>query len=460
MLVDNYYENIILGSDYISCLMALIRKKREKSILFVEDHFVKNLEPWNNFLGPLEITTLKNAGKHYQVQGLQDIESFISPYGCLYLLDDRRVLLGGSIEDNIRELQRKLGLFKKVKLNGSSSIEAEYSQFIKSLGHEVFYFSNFLNLNESLFASAPESLQQIHAELIELLQGRQGSQKKLIAQQLLMSVQIHAQPYMSDSFDSMRLWWLSLRLIMPLFKLNHLELYKILKSEYLEISGHFKSTSIDEWLFVQNKFKAICLSSLEGMVKSNQVIMAGNSNIALPFKLANKYRELHGVSFMLEYPANAFEINNSCLIVYTSNEKMGTDAPFILLDVQDAKNILCSFAAPTKKGSKDEFYLTQAKDEILSCILKIFPRVEKDVILYCLKENGRYGHWVERFTHKGKSYFQGLFGGKQREPMSLCLLENDKPVDGLSYWGSQRVVHHGLLDYLLEFRQQDEHKLK
>jgi hypothetical protein len=450
MLIDSYYKNLIIGSDYLALILANIELGRNESLLYLNDDAVTMLAPWNQYISLIEVKSLELLGKHYEITPLVNIRDFIRPIKLHLLQDSLQIILGLDVNSNLLELKRKMGLLQGQSLDNISMM-AELEVFASQLVSEVFYFSNIHNLNAELFNKSPEFLKNLYNEISKILD---IAQPRNSTRQLLYQIQCLSQWRLSPTYKPLQLWWLCSKIVAPHYLIDTNRLNQALYDFYKRKNGQYKKTSINQWIFEQNKFKAVELNTLEAVIRSDRVMYVGQCSDREPFEikqqLNNRY---YALKFKIDYPSEIFDLFKESLILKANTYTVGTENPFCIVEYISAKELHFSYVTEAKPASKHDFYIEAAKEYIINFFRTHLAHIDEQTLAYCIHYMYRYSFWAETTNHAQALYDQSIFTSNTAKPTKLVEKITQKPIKAISYWGPQKIRYYGLLDYFVEIRQ-------
>jgi hypothetical protein len=455
LLNRNQFDQVVIGGDYLSIIISNILLARGKDTLLVFDESFKEQGAWTRFISDLELNTLQHAGHFYGLHSLINIQDYVENMSLDFCLDHLRIRLGRSVAENIHELLRKLPI--KISDLDLSNVDEEYADYIKRLSRDIFQFGDIYRLGEQIFVDAPLFIKKIVNEIVSILnESAKDSFEVSIIRQTLFLNQTTYQSFINDGHSLLTVWWSLVSLIGRNYQLDRMRLEFQLETEFKQRGGIIHKSSVKDWMIHNGQVQAFCLESYEGVIRPQKIIYASSLNLNCPFELNIKTRKYQSLKYHFKYPVDQFASNLQSIILSSSLKSLGTDYPCVIVAPQNESELYIWAIIPLRQGGKENFYQREAERVIYDHLKVIFPKLDESVFTYCTKFINSEWFWTEKFNYKGDLLVQPILGSKLKDAIHLVQIDSGKRLSAISYWGPERIHYRGMIDYLMEFRQQSE----
>ncbi len=456
MLNRNQYGHVVVGGDYLSIIISNILVTRGKDTLLVYDDSFKEQGPWTRFISDLELNVLKHMGDFYGLKTLLEVDKYASPISLDFCLDHLKIRLGRSVAENIHELLRKLPI--KINDLDLSNVDEEYIQYIRLVSRDIFQFGDIYRLDEQIFQAAPVFLKKIVDAIVNILNNSsKDSFEVAIIRQALFLNQTLFQSFINDSHSVLTIWWSLVSIIGRNFELDRTLLSTELENEFRNRGGIIHKSSIKDWMIYNDQVQAFCLNSYDGVIRPDKIIYASTINLNCPFELNIKTRKYLSLKYHFKYPVEQFTSNLKSIILSSSLKSLGTDYPCVIVSPINPSELYLWVIIPFRNGGKESFYQAEAERVLFAHLKIIFPKLDDSVFSYCTKYVGSEWFWTEKFNYQGDLLVKPLAGKKLKDSIYLAQIDSGNKLKDIYYWGPERIHYRGLVDYLMEFRQQSSY---
>ena len=391
-------EKLVVGNSYLSYMMLFKNLKKGFSGILVDDDRIGYGSFYLKILGELEKEFITEWGKTENIEPLQNIKKYLKTEAIVFIVDNKRVRLGGEPYSNLLELSRKFGNFVySDSVNNTldeDNFNLEFYDFCNELGI-------YLNKNSSMKLSqimvfCPSSIKQAFKNFKERFNSIVFQKKNFQHFDDIFYSLVKAYFHGVFSFTSKEeeLFHLFLTIISPHYILDENSLNKDLEQVFLEKGGIYKKANIKEWTFDKKFPWAVELDSYEGIIRPKEVYFFAG--------LLNNYNfELGPLKEVYVNLNLLFKIDDTIIselvgekIIYSNAEKLGTDTIFWVAEIYE-NDLKVNIFIKKEKCTKIEFVLEEVKNEFLrefysivnigiSETIEVEASFGKDVVLNCL----------------------------------------------------------------------------
>lgn len=459
-MINQYYDNIIVGKSYISTLTSLIKLINGESVLQVEDSRVNLSGGWVQTIGLLERHFMFLIGSKYQISPLLNFNEYLTYSETVYWLDNRQIVLGNSFSRNMKELCRKLPelfgqeCFDALNNLSEEEINKQMETYCMEVSEYAFKYLNFQNFDEKLFIDKmPMLLKSFYNGLTQAFQKDADEFVQMSLRKLMFVLQVVGQTFFTNGLSKFEIISLLISAISSRHRIDTDRLNHDLKSHFKSRGGHTCSSDISEWQFYQNSLENILLSSYHGLVGTNNTYLFGSIDDRFPFYLDTKdFRTFSNLFIKIIYPEEIFKEYKGTYLTFCSSEKLGTDFPLWQARFDESNKVLIKYLYPKRSGSKPEFFFNKASLDIFEAFSKIFPSISLDKFNFYIEMNEGDDLWLEKF--KGDTQFrrQLVFRSPDRSDFKLKDSEHHRSLKKIEFWGPQKSKPLGFFSYLMELK--------
>jgi len=446
-LLKKDFHTAIVGSNYLSLILAIDLIKNGKDVLVLDDDRMDLGELFGTDLGLLELMFLKSWGQERHIDALINIEDLISERPYTILGDNSWLSLGHRPSENVYEFSRRFAL-------PLSSLDDDFDQnwiqFVSKVSQAYFRYGGFQQITpDKLMVYAPPSIKELYEQFkIFIATPRDWSSESLLS--TLMSYYSKRIDVLSDEGD---IFFFFVALFSPRYLLKQDVLVEQLLTAYKELDGYFKQTRMREWLFHKQKPWSIELASYEGIIHPKQLTFIGAFPTGMPLglnPLVDHYVILEATS---PVEAQYTSLKSYGLMIVTSEKSIGTESPFWFIEYQDNK-IVVRLLYPASKGMKLEFLKAESLRRLSKKLPLIDPRLQDEVFDWSLNLTS------EVFVHV-KSVKSSTVN--THSMLKLGLFDSSSPgitqkLKNVDYFGPFRAPKMGLFSSMVDLTIETQFK--
>src|SRR5690606_13884266 len=294
-MLKNRYDEIIIGLGLSSLLRGIISLKRGRTTLLVDDkRFNVNSYP-GHYLSELEVGAITRLGKKYQIPELIEIRKFLNPGDINLILGDRRVKLGRSPLENIKELLRKFP-----ELLSETQVQELYNENEKEF--DDFFLEELHRFEHLSYEGAsrgkaykfdlqgPEWFKALLQNFKQEINRPYESSKNLKFSSLLQALSVSSEEKLKSTLSLDEIPFYFLRCFSPLYRLQDFFLGIQLKRRLSLLGGDVKESQVQYWQLHDKKFENILLASFEGVISGERVLFFSHLPNDVPFSVKSPYR--------------------------------------------------------------------------------------------------------------------------------------------------------------------------
>lgn len=437
-MLKNRYQEIIIGVGLLSLIRGIISLKRNQSVLLIDDkRFQVDSYP-GLYLSELEIRSLIRLGQNYEIPELVDLRQFLVEADMDLVTDKKRLHLGRSPLDNIKELLRKFPeLLDEIDLDQVYGVDSdEFNQeFFQELNRfELQCFETRTRpKGQSFDLRGPKWLRTIYSRFGEYLNQEYQESKTLKFAGLLHLLGISSEDRLKIGLSPSELPFYFFRSLSPLYRLNDFFLATQLKRRLSILGGDYKESSVQFWQIHESKFENLLLASFEGVISGDRVLFFSHLPEDVPFRLDSPFRFFRKTKVVPQKrPMAPFPPTKLSYI--TDSDLLGSDRPYRVL-AQGTNFSFYHWPYPELPGSKPSFYEKELNKSFKQDEANL-PFTHGDVIPSSLE-----GTTLDfRSVKPSRKRHQAVL-----ERLPLKILEKNQSIQGFEYWGPFRYQALGFL---------------
>lgn len=437
-MLKNRYQEILVGVGLMSLVRGIVSLKRNRTTLLIDDKRFSTESYPGLYLSELEIRSLLRTGKKYEVPELQDLRQFLTPATLELVTEERRLRLGLSPLENLKELLRKFP-----ELIEASDLDQVYAEpeetFQKYFLEELARYEN-----QSFEASmrpkgyhfdlqGPKWLKTVYSRFGELLNKEYDVSKNLKFKGLLHLLGLSAEEKLKTRLLPEEIPYYFFRTLSPLFRLQDFFLTTQLKRRLVLLGGDYKESSIQFWQMHENKFENLLLASFEGVISGERVLFFSHLPEEVPFGIKSPFHLLRKAQ-VNPVKRNTTPFPPTSLTFVTNTSLMGSERPYRVL-AKGHDLAYYHWPYPELPGSKPEFYqksLMESFEEDSHLLPFDKGAVEAN-------HSGSVTLDLRPLRIERKSEAPIL----SRLPLEIA--QGEKVIQGFEYWGPFRYRSLGLL---------------
>lgn len=405
-MLSKNVDHAVVGHNFFAYFFSHLLLERKQSVMLLDDERFNFGDFYTETLTEFDQTLLKKIGEIYKIESFINIENYLTKKEHFFFLGKKRVLLGGSFLDNLRELKRKFPEF----FNSSHDLESEtYEQecldYLNKAAQRIFDDSNW-NSKRPFDLTSNVALVKNFRSLNSLLQGQslEFRQKNELFTLVNMTRGFY-QGILSTRGTEAELFHAFVCLLSPLYELDHERLKNNLKEEFEKRGGEFKKLNLGEFKLQSGAMQSFMLESFEGHIKAKKMSFIGGSIRDLPLIIKVPGKKFSCLKAKVLYQnvdkdyLNKFFIGQN--ILFSSVLKVGTDRPFWFGSFLE-DHFEVTFIVAEKSGTKETFFHGPLESLINEDFGFIYPELEGSLKLQDLRFS--HDHLIEdrQFKFSGK----------------------------------------------------------
>jgi hypothetical protein len=437
-MLKNRYEEILVGLNLMSLVRGLISRRRNRSVLLIDDHrFAGDSYPLS-FLSEMEVLALLRLGKKYDIPELNELRKFLIPASLSLITSEVRFEQGVNPLQNLRELLRKYP-----ELIDPSDLDLVFAERPEDFNQ---YFKSELQRFESLCSESsprpkahhfdlqgPKWFKNIYLKLSELLNREYSESKNLKYSGLLQLLGVAAEERLKTRLAPEEIPFYFFRLLSPVYRLQDFFISTQLKRRLLLLGGDFKESDVQYWQIHNYKFENLLLASFEGVISGERVLFFSHLPEEVPFKIESPF-PLYRKNQVTPLRQNQVPFPPSHLTLIANCPLLGSERPYRALAAA-AELDFYHWPYPDLPGSKAEFY---DKESLLT--------FEQDAADLPFEKRESFCTGINTVTMDMR---QNRETRKQPIPvltaLPLQIVQNDHKIQGFEYWGIFRYRSLGIL---------------
>lgn len=441
------FHTAIVGSNYLSLILAIDLMKNGKDVLVLDDDRMELGELFGTDIGLLELMFLKSWGQERKIEPLSNIDQLIVAKPFTVLGDHTWLSLGNRPQENVYEFSRRFAL-------PLTSVDEEFDQnwlqFVSKVAQAYFRYGGFQQITpDKLLVYAPPSIK----ELFEQFKLFMATPRDWPCESLLSTLMSYFSKRIDILSDDGDIFFLFVALFSPRYLLKQDLLVEQLLATYKELNGYFKQTRMREWLFHKQKPWSIELASYEGIIHPKQLTFIGSLPKGMPLGLNPLVDHYVIIEASSPLDSRFSALQKYGLMIMTSEKSLGTESPFWFVEFQESK-MLVRLLFPSSKGMKLEFLKTEALKRLSKKLPLIDPRLQDEVFEWDLKLTS------EVFVHVPKLRSSNV---NTHSLLKLGLFDSSSPgVDqklrNVDYFGPFRAPKMGLFSSMVDLTIETQFK--
>ena len=457
-MLDRNFDQVIIGKSGYSVLLGLQLLKCDRRTLILDDQRVGYGNFYQDFISRVTVQTLKNWGEDLAVEPLLNLDDYLRPSTYIFHIDKPaqarcQIRLGDRPSANMLELERKLGHPKHQRVPAGKTFDDELNAGFKLLGDRFYRARSLKNFDLKFFlASLPSELVDWATPIVASCQARKELDFSNPWDTFFYVAQAVFHNKFSLNFSTLELWHLLIEVLSPRYEIDTPKLETDLMAVYRQRGGQFKRAQVSEWMFYKSRPWSIELSSYEGIIHPQELILMGSPTLeptGLEIDIGQDVA-LYG-SVSLEYGTNLASLSDDNITHFLFSEQdVGTDLGLWCLRRQGAGEFSIAVALRQREGAKIEFMMeplmTQAKVRLQQHFPLLLPKLSFKRVV------AQNEVWIDEHFYRPPFYrTQSL------ESSEVLIRQVSDPstieyVDKVSYFGPIRRDRFGLVSSLLEIK--------
>lgn len=309
-MLNKYYDNTLIGRNFISLTYGLEALRSKNKVILIDDGQTTYGDFFRKNLLHVDLEFLQLWGADHGVRSLEDISSSVTISPTRFVIDGLYLALGGRPFENWRELIRKLPHFFG-GTDQSYPVETFLDEGKKQSIDDSFYFLGrklcqvYFQYQSPDSFSVDELLEHVDVEISKSFYRFKAAWKKLESSHSKESLFWRKFIYMTRGMNhrildryinEKDLFHLYLALLSPHYLLDEKKLTESLLATFIQRGGHFKKTTIRQWMFEKGRPWCLELASFEGLIHPQKITFFGSELSHLPVRFSTHRLRYNGVS--------------------------------------------------------------------------------------------------------------------------------------------------------------------
>ncbi len=391
-MLSKNIDHAVVGHNFFAYLYSSLLLRRGLSVMLLDDERFNYGDFYTETITELDLLNLKSFGENLDINCFKNIENYLTRKEHFFFLSKRRVLLGASPKENLKELARKFPeFFLDLEKKYGDKINESFRQGLVKCTDAVFSDKKWSG-KKPFHPYFDEVILDIANTLTEMLaHDHLEFREKNYLFTLINMVRGFHQGILSSRGNKNEIFHTILCLLSPLYELDHDRLKNDLQEYFKKSGGEFKKLNFNELKFQSGSLQSFKLESFEGHIKAKKMSFVGGSGRELPLDVipdGKIFSCLKGkVSISFKNPENQkriFDYFKSTNILFSSTHKVGTDRPFWFGAFHE-DHFDVTFIVSFRMGSKEDFFSDQLEDLINEDFNFIYPEIDGVLKLSDLK---------------------------------------------------------------------------
>lgn len=449
-MLQKNFSKAIVGRSYLSFIYGIELLRHKHSVLLLDDERLQFGDLFNHGVTLLDLEFLKTWGADRQIDCLQNVERFLQQRPYTLVWNQKRIRLGGSIWDNLRELYRKIpelfpfeAFLVKADEGLAEEFQTEFGLLTSRLGTTGFRFKGLENTSlEFLLGQCPSRVKDAF-----LLFKKAVRKEKDLSWQFLYFARAPFHKRLASCTSDVELFHFFICLLSPHYILEDKELIKELSQIFVAKGGHFKETKVREWKFYKGMPWSIELASFEGIIHPQKISFIGSWPQGLPLKVKHGQKRFQSIHFYSKCNDSRLDSLEGSWIIWASPEGLGTDLPLWRLEVKEGA-IKGQYLYREKPGSKLPFYQELLQQKLFQGLNDWLPGLTENL------SHVEYRPGREVYLDQSNSYRSNPLPRLKEVKLydfSSPFLKNR--LKNVSYFGPLKGSPLGLYGQLLELKE-------
>lgn len=458
MMLNNKYDAVLIGKNYISYLLGLILQDQGQMVLLIDDPKVGYGENWSLHIGEVEKRFLKTWGEVYQLNPLINIENYLRVCPTILFFEKKIFQFGESPASSMRELMRKVPeLFDydpQFFLNSEQECKQfndNFDLFCDRVSEISFKFRSTQNFDNSIFENANWDLfRKLRTKFVQnFKKGNidEGS-INLLHRALVSAGQSLFQSKLANAATDFELSYLLLSLLSPRYMIDHKKLNSDLKNLFIANGGHLKKTTVQDWQIEKGRPVNILLESFEGVIHPNEVFLMGGTESSFPFTFRSKWESCSCLDFKFKIDPAYTQFFAGKQLIYSERSRLGTDFPYWYGRFSEQGQVVIKMIFPQVKGGKSTFYQPKMVSLVRQDLKKIFPELDTDHLIRSIEVSQGTDQWI-RLGNQGTILENGSKYFSLRERFAPDV---GQKVSSVRYWGPLRAPTLGMFSFYMDLK--------
>ncbi|GEM_PF-6914713 len=417
MNIDNSVDVLQIGSNLLSQVVGLQLLQHKKRILIIDDVRASYGDWYLQYLSEIEVILLRDLGKRLDVTPLREIDNFLKQTSIVFSADGKMVRLGGTYDDNYRELSRKFpALFTAVCFKDHRSVKTFFDEIraVSTVLVDNIYSKELTEyFDENLFL---QHFSQTSKEMLNALKSSLNSEEFTTFASVAGAIFQGEFTLNRSSFES---YHLIISLLSPYYYVDQILLEKEVNEVFKERGGLVLKGRVNGWSFDANRPWAFEMDGVHGIIRPNVVVFAMSLVEELPIKSSKSGHVYRGLKIVFKESDFFAPILQQGVFVFARKDLIATEMPAWLGTVNGDGNLEIIVLVAYSAGMKEEFIISKAVKKVETDLKRL---VVTDSISLKVKESG--------FSH---DIFLGDYGAgisplkKQHNLNNFTLVDNQDP---------------------------------
>lgn len=433
MIKSDYLETLVVGSDYLATLSALLCHKNNSSVGLLS-HFNFYQDPFFlSYLSSTEVHFLRQLGESYGIEPLKNISKYMVKAPFCFHYDEFDLLLGRSLKENLQECYRKLPqLFKKEVLNKYSleELEKAHEKYLAYLGAKLVKENHLSKINEAWLTD-----DYGHFALLKSLRHPAHWEESEGVLRSLTGVFNHFIPKKLDFYYQ---FFLMLDILSPYYLLDSEKFNHDLIKFYKEQGGMVATDEIESFSVRDKKLQGIRLKNVTNTLHFGHLYGLGFPREELELMPALPRHSYQTVEFVFD-TVGRFPPSFSFFDVYTCPKWLGTSIQKLTFQ-QFSDRVIASFTISSlMAGQLEDAFIDYLHGELEAFLKRMGFKGKYALAPYLFNQF----HWNFReqkkrsfkkaFSEGGVTHYKRL--GEQRQSFTNTFYLgqfNSKPLGKIS----------------------------
>lgn len=449
-MLKSRYHAIFLGKTPWSLLHASILSQRGKDVLVIDDQSLAVATGGHRWLTLLEIEALLSLAEKFHVEELKALDAFIKPAQIKIQTPRFQWVSGLEVRDNLREFVRKFPCFQTpilLEALEKADVTGDLLKVQKS------FLEWFVSPQARSRATAPFVAQgvgwflEFQRLLTEELSKSYEKPGDGALSQLVAAYHCATSQVVKYNFCAHEAAYISMRLLSPLKELDERWFEREIIRGMTEQGAHLKRTGVQSWQIWDSRVEAILLSSYEGVIGHDRLLLYGFPPDVSALKCEMNQRVFRGLETQWQEAFKPIvEEPIAEMVCLTETSMMGTDMPIMVLE-SGQKNTRLQVLVEERPGAKPDFYRAEAQSLAHGMVRSAITQTEewwaRD------KKVNNWDIWVEEAVARPS---RGQIELHEKRSIDIIERETGEKLSGVRYWGPLMTQRFGVLGYLAELR--------
>lgn len=333
-ILDKYFHNVLIGNNFMSCILGIGLLKANKKILLIDDQQLEYGELYMSSFGEVEKNFLEVLGQDEELAPLLNLSSYLEVTPLRMCVEQKQIFLGQDRPwKNLVELSRKLPeLFGEEGVDycqnilndesGAQDFDELFFSTCSRMATTAVRVDGATELNFQVFLNQfPEKMKDLFMAFKS-----HSTNPRMLGHFYLWSS--YYQQRITQEFSDVEVLHLFLSLLGPRYRLDQKSLNEDLLEICQELGGQFKSTSVRDWKFHKSAPWCIELASFDGIVHPQHLSFFCPGFQKMPFFLEETSQQYKGLNLTWSFDPKVLSRLKGQSIMGTGLKDLGTDFPW------------------------------------------------------------------------------------------------------------------------------------